>query len=437
MTQFEPVLTRHIHLENSHTLKGYRDVGGYSPLKKALMSMSPDEVRNEVKHSNLRGRGGAGFPAGVKWGFIPRDSDKPTYLINNADESEPGTFKDRLLLVEVPHMVLEGTILAAYAIRSHTAYIYIRGEFYEEYRILETAIEEAYGAKILGRDILGSGFDLDVIVHRGAGAYIAGEETALLESLEGKRAWPRIKPPFPAVKGYLQCPTIVNNVETLACVPHIIERGADWFRSIGPEKGPGPKLFCISGRVNRPGVYELPMGVPLEELIYDHAMGIKGGKQLKAVLPGGSSSAVLTADEIGGLTMDFESLAAKHTMLGSAGIMVMDETVDMVQAALNLARFYAHESCGQCTPCREGTGWLVQILSRLVKGAGTPEDIDLLLDMTVNIGGLSDLSLGNLGKTICPFGEAVAWPIRSMVEKFKEEFVSCLPAKKETSEAIS
>ncbi|MFQ6615667.1 MAG: NADH-quinone oxidoreductase subunit NuoF [Fidelibacterota bacterium] len=437
MTPFEPVLTRNIHREDSRTLEGYKKTGGYSALERVLKTMTPDEVIEEVKASNLRGRGGAGFPAGAKWGFIPRDSGKPTYLINNADESEPGTFKDRLLMKEVPHMVLEGTIIASYAIRSHTAIIYIRGEFYDEYGILNAAIEEASGANLLGKDILGSGYDLDVIVHRGAGAYIAGEETALLESLEGKRTWPRIKPPFPAIKGYLESPTIVNNVETLACVPHIIERGAGWFRSIGPEKGPGPKLFCLSGRVNRPGVYELPMGVSLEELIYDHGKGIKDNKRLKAVLPGGSSSAVLAAQEIEGLTMDFESMAERNTMLGSAGIIVMDETADMVQVALNLARFYAHESCGQCTPCREGTGWLVQVLTRLVNGAGRRDDLALILDLTVNIGGLSDLSQGNLGKTICPFGEAVSWPIRTLVEKFKEEFVSYLPEKEEAANTVS
>lgn len=431
MTPFEPVLTRHIGMENSHTLHGYREVGGYSALEKVLQRWTPGEVIEEVKTSNLRGRGGAGFPAGMKWDFVPTDSSRPVYLVNNADESEPGTFKDRLLMREVPHMVLEGTIIAAYAIRCHTAFVYIRGEFHDEYLILKGAIEEAYGANLLGKNILGSGYDLDVVLHRGAGAYIAGEETALLESLEGKRAWPRIKPPFPATEGYLRCPTIVNNVETLACVPHIIERGAAWFKSIGSKEGPGPKLFCLSGRVNRPGVYEAPMGIPLEELIYDHAKGITGGKRLKAVFPGGSSSAVLAAGEIEGLKMDFESLTAVNTMLGSAGIMVMDETVDMVQVALNLARFYAHESCGQCTPCREGSGWLVQILSRLVKGGGTRADIDLILEMTENIGGLSDLSQGILGKTICPFGEALAWPIRTLVEKFTEEFLACVPGETE------
>lgn len=412
-----------MHMENSHTLRGYRAVGGYEALEKALRSMSPEEVKNETKASNLRGRGGAGFPTGVKWEFVPGDSSRPKYLICNADESEPGTFKDRLIVNKSPHMMLEGIILASYAINCHTALIYIRGEFSHEYEILQSAIQEAREANIVGRGILGSGYDLDIVVHRGAGAYICGEETALLESLEGKRGWPRMRPPYPAVEGYLNSPTVVQNVETLACLPEIINRGADWFKSIGPEKGPGPKLFCLSGCVNRPGVYEAPMGVPLTELIYDYAGGIQGGKKLKAVLPGGTSSVVLTAAEVEGARMDFESLAARHTILGSAGIIVMDESVDMVRACLNLARFFAHESCGQCTPCREGTGWLVAVLTRLHRGEGRRRDIDLILDISENIGGLSDPSMGSFGKTICPFGEAVAWPVRSFVEKFLSEFL--------------
>lgn len=392
--------------------------------------MKPDEVIEETKRSNLKGRGGAGFPAGVKWGFIPKDSDNPTYLICNADESEPGTFKDRLLMNETPHMMLEGIVIASYAIGCHSAYIYIRGEFYKEYQVLRKAVAEAYQANLLGKNILGSGYDLEVVIHRGAGAYICGEETGLIESLEGKRGWPRIKPPFPAIEGYLKSPTIVNNVETLCNLPHIFERGADWYRSIGPENGPGPKLFCLSGRVNRPGVYEEAMGVPLKELIYERGGGIKNGRSLKAVFPGGSSSALLTAEECDDVTMDFDSLAAKKNMLGSAAVIVMDETVDMVRACLNIARFYAHESCGQCTPCREGTTWIVKILTRLYQGDGTSKDIDMLLQITDNIGGLIDFSQGSFGKTICPFGEAVAWPVRSFVEKFEHEFHAYLSAAK-------
>ena len=426
MSSFEPVLTKHIHEEDCHTLAFYRSVGGYKALEKVL-SMKPDEVIDTVKASNLRGRGGAGFPAGVKWSFIPNDSDKPTYLINNADESEPGTFKDRLLINKTPHQMMEGMIIASYAIGCNLAFIYIRGEFYKETCLLEAVLAEAYDANLLGKGILGSDYDLDVVIHRGAGAYICGEETGLIESLEGKRGWPRIKPPFPAVEGYLKSPTVVNNVETLCNLPHIFNQGPEWFRSIGPEKGPGPKLYCVSGCVNSPGVFEEPMGVPLKDLIYDRAGGIRNGNELKAVFPGGSSSAILTAEEAMKVNMDFDSLLDIKSMLGSAGIIVMDDKVDMVQACLNIARFYEHESCGQCTPCREGTTWLVKMLIRMINGGGTERDIDMIYEITDNIGGLIDFSQGSFGKTICPFGEAVAWPVRSFVEKFKDEFLSYMP----------
>jgi NADH-quinone oxidoreductase subunit F len=421
MSDFQPILTEHIHQKECHTLSFYKSVGGYSALEKVL-AMSADDVIELVKASNLRGRGGAGFPAGVKWSFIPQDGEKPKYLINNADESEPGTFKDRLLINKTPHQILEGMIVASYAIGCNTAFIYIRGEFFKEYQLLEKVVAEAYEENLLGKGILGSDYDLDVVIHRGAGAYICGEETGLIESLEGKRGWPRIKPPFPAIEGYLKCPTVVNNVETLSNLPHIINRGPEWFKSIGPEKGPGPKLFCVSGNVNRPGVFEEPMGIPLKDLIFDLAGGIKDGNELKAVFPGGSSSAILTAEEALSVNMDFDSLAEINTMLGSAGVIVMDEKVDMVQACLNIARFYAHESCGQCTPCREGTAWLSKILSRIASGDGNSNDIDMILEITDNIGGLIDFSKGSFGKTICPFGEAVAWPVRSFVEKFENDF---------------
>ncbi|MDP6578049.1 MAG: NADH-quinone oxidoreductase subunit NuoF [Candidatus Marinimicrobia bacterium] len=421
MSDFQPILTEHIHQKECHTLSFYISVGGYSALEKVL-AMSADDVIELVKASNLRGRGGAGFPAGVKWSFIPQDGEKPKYLINNADESEPGTFKDRLLINKTPHQILEGMIIASYAIGCNTAFIYIRGEFFKEYQLLEKVVAEAYEGNFLGKGILGSDYDLDVVIHRGAGAYICGEETGLIESLEGKRGWPRIKPPFPAIEGYLKCPTVVNNVETLSNLPHIINRGPEWFKSIGPEKGPGPKLFCVSGNVNSPGVFEEPMGIPLKDLIFDLAGGIKDGNELKAVFPGGSSSAILTAEEALSVNMDFDSLAEIKTMLGSAGVIVMDEKVDMVQACLNIARFYAHESCGQCTPCREGTAWLVKILTRITSGDGNSNDIDMILEITDNIGGLIDFSKGSFGKTICPFGEAVAWPVRSFVEKFENNF---------------
>ena len=426
MSAFKPVLTQHIYQQDCHTLPFYQSVGGYTALEKVL-TMDPEDVIDVVKNSNLRSRGGAGFPAGIKWGFLPKDMVKPTYLINNADESEPGTFKDRLLINKAPHQMLEGMLIAAYAIRCNLAFIYIRGEFYKEAEVLEKVLSEAYAANLLGKNILGSKYDLDVIVHRGAGAYICGEETALIESLEGKRGCPRLKPPFPALEGYLKCPTIVNNVETLSNLPHIINRGAEWFRSIGPEKGPGPKLYCVSGCVNSPGVFEEPMGTSLKKLIYENAGGIKNDNQLKAVLPGGSSSAILTAEEAVTLNMDFDSLMDAKTMLGSAGIIVMDDTVNMVQACLNIARFYAHESCGQCTPCREGTTWLVKMLTRMVQGGGKAGDIKMLYEITDNIGGLIDFSKGSFGKTICPFGEAVAWPIRSFVEKFESEFINYIP----------
>lgn len=408
---FEKVLTRDIDIPQSREIDYYLKHGGYKSFEKVLKEMDPDTVISEVKDSNLRGRGGAGFPAGLKWGFVPKNDGKPHYLLCNADESEPGTFKDRLLMDGNPHLVLEGIMIASYAIRANTSYIYIRGEFVKEARILEEAIQQAYQAGYLGKNIKGSGYTLNVYVHRGAGAYICGEETALIESLEGKRGWPRIKPPFPAVAGAWQSPTVVNNVETLACVPSIIERGPRWFRSIGPDKSPGPKLYCLSGHVKKPGVYELPMGVSLRELIYEYGGGILNDKKLKAVIPGGSSVPVLTADEID-VSMDFESLAQAGSMLGSAGVIVMDEDTCMVDALLNIAHFYRHESCGQCTPCREGTNWAELIIRKIEHGEGTMKDIDLLGEVAKHIN----------FRTICPLGDAAAMPIASFLQKFRPEF---------------
>lgn len=408
---FEKVLTANIEHPDSHKLSFYEKNGGYSAFRRVLKDMPPDDVIDAVKRSNLRGRGGAGFPTGVKWGFVPKSSEKSHYLLVNADESEPGTFKDRLLMDENPHIVLEGTMIGAYAIGCNVAYFYIRGEFVKEAKIIETAIGELYSKGLLGKNILGSGYNLDIYVHRGAGAYICGEETGLIESLEGKRGWPRIKPPFPAIEGFLRCPTIVNNVETLACVPLIIERGSDWFKSIGPEMGPGPKLFCLSGHLNNPGVFELPMGVNLRELIYEYGGGIKNGKKLKAVIPGGSSVPVLSAEETD-VNMDFESLAAVGTMLGSAGTIVMDEDTCMVDALLNITHFYRHESCGQCTPCREGTNWAERILKKILTGHAEMKDIDLLEEVADHIN----------FRTICPLGDAAAMPIQSFVKKFRHEF---------------
>jgi NADH-quinone oxidoreductase subunit F len=408
---FEKVLTRDIKIPDSRDISYYLKIGGYKAFEKALKKMTPEQVIEEVRHSNLRGRGGAGFSAGLKWGFVPKTNDKPHYLLCNADESEPGTFKDRLLMTGNPHLVLEGNMIAAYAIQANVAYIYIRGEFVEEANILEQAIAQAYENGYLGKNILGCGYQLDMYVHRGAGAYICGEETGLIESLEGKRGWPRIKPPFPAVAGVWQCPTIVNNVETLACVPAIIERGAGWFKSIGPEKSPGPKLYCLSGHIKNPGVYELPSGVNLKELIYEYGGGIPNNKKLKAVIPGGSSVPVLTTAEIN-VAMDFDSLAEIGSMLGSAGVIVMDEDTCMVDALLNITHFYRHESCGQCTPCREGTNWAERILRKIEQGQGEMKDIDLLEELARHIN----------FRTICPLGDAAAMPIESFLKKFRPEF---------------
>ncbi|TFB13321.1 NADH-quinone oxidoreductase subunit NuoF [Candidatus Marinimicrobia bacterium MT.SAG.4] len=406
----EKILTKNIETENSHRIGVYMESGGYEAWKKVLKEMSPEEVTDIVKESGLRGRGGAGFPAGLKWSFVPK-VDKPKYLVCNADESEPGTFKDRLLLEKDPHMMLEGIVIASYAIKANTAFVYIRGEFANQTVLLLEAIQEMKEKGLLGKNILSSGYDLEILVTRGAGAYICGEETALLTSLEGKRGYPKIKPPFPAVEGYLRSPTIVNNVETLCCVPHIINNGTDWFKSIGTEKSSGPKLYCVSGHVRNPGVFELPMGVPLKELIFDHAGGILHNRKLKAVIPGGSSTPVLTESEID-INMDFDSVAAAGSMLGSAGIIVMDENTDMVDACYNLSKFYAHETCGQCTPCREGVPWMKMILGRITNGKGRNRDINLLLDICKSIE----------KRTICPFGDAAVAPVKSYIEKFREEF---------------
>jgi NADH-quinone oxidoreductase subunit F len=373
--------------------------------------MTPEQVIEEVKKSGLRGRGGAGFPTGMKWGFIPKNVETPKYLVVNADESEPGTCKDRVIIEKNPFLLLEGISIASYAFGAQACFIYIRGEYYEQAMILAKAIEAAYAEGIFGKNILGSSYSLEVILHRGAGAYICGEETGLLESLEGKKGWPRLKPPFPAIVGLYRCPTVINNVETIATVPPIIEKGGEWYTSLGTPKNSGTRLFGISGHVNKPGVYELPLGVSLRDLIYTYGGGIKDGKSLKGVIPGGSSVPVLTADEID-VKMDFDSVAAAGSMLGSAGVVVMNNETCMVKVLYRLSRFYAHESCGQCTPCREGTAWAKKILERIYKGEGRTEDVDLLLDIATNM----------TGTTICPLADAAAMPIRSYIVKFREEF---------------
>ncbi len=417
----EKILLRHEDVPHLRRIDVYESDGGYGAARTALTEHQPQQVVDAVKQAGLRGRGGAGFPTGVKWGFLPKDSPLPRYLCVNADESEPGTFKDRQIIEKNPHLLIEGTLISAFAIQCHTAYIYIRGEFAFGAKVLEQAIEEAYARGHLGRDIYGTGYALDVYVHRGAGAYICGEETGLIESLEGKRAYPRVKPPFPATYGVFGAPTIVNNVETLACVPVIVRRGADWFKNIGPEKCPGPKLYCVSGHVVRPGVYELPMGTSLRDIIFEHGGGIPNGRNLKAVIPGGSSVPVLTADEID-VAMDFDSVAKAGSLLGSCGTIVMDQDTCMVGALRLISRFYRHESCGQCTPCREGTGWLDRLLIRLEEGGAKAHDLDLLLQISDNM----------MGNTICLLADAAAMPVKSFVTKFRSEFeehlrVGCCP----------
>ena len=427
------IIFKNIGRKNWKTdIKTYLDDGGYDDLRKAI-KMSRTDIVNEVKTSGLRGRGGAGFPCGVKWSFIKPDEKKPVYLICNADESEPGTFKDRYIIHEDPHQLLEGIAISCFALRARTAYIYIRGEFPEGAKILERAIEEAHEYNFLGKNILGSGFDVDVYIHRGAGAYICGEETGLIESLEGKRAYPRIKPPyFPAVLGLYMCPTIVNNVETLCAVKHIIAMGGAKYAQLGRPNNTGTRIVCVSGDVERPGYFEIEVGkVTMGQLIYEMAGGIKWGRRLKAVIPGGSSAKVLRADErfklkqkqpdgstieadlsIDELPMDFDSLAAAGSMAGSGGVIVLDDSRDMVWVLNNINEFYAHESCGQCTPCREGSLWMKKITERMLDGGGVTEDPRTLKTIGDNIA----------GRTICAFGEACAWPTQSFVEKFPEEF---------------
>jgi NADH-quinone oxidoreductase subunit F len=406
-----PVLSTRLKNTDGTWWDSYVADGGYVAAKKALLSMTPAQIIDDVSKANLRGLGGAGFPTGRKWSFIPKGSPKPKYLVVNADEGEPGTFKDRYILERDPHALLEGMIIAARAIGSHKAYVYIRGEYFRSARRFGRAVDEAYARGWLGRNIQGSGFDLDVVVHRGAGAYICGEETALLTSLEGGKGFPRLKPPFPAISGLFQCPTIVNNVETLACLPFILRRGAEHFAELGTPRQGGTRLFSVCGHVNRPGVYEAPVNVTLRELIENHAQGVRGGRKLKAVIPGGISAKVLTADEID-VRMDFDSLTAAGTMAGSGGVIVMDETTSMVEALQSAAKFFAHESCGQCSPCREGTGWVHRIMHRITEGKGRLQDLDELLAIA------RDME----GKTICVFADAAAWPVQSYITKFQGEF---------------
>ena len=405
----EKILTRNIGIPNSEKIDVYLARGGYEALKKALAT-PPDELTAEVRASGLRGRGGAGFPAGLKWGFMPK-GDETKYVCINTDEGEPGTFKDRLLVEHDPHAIIEGAIIAAYAVNAHRAFVYIRGEFFLGVKRWIKAIDEAYRHGFLGQNILGSGFDMDLSVHRGAGAYICGEETALINSLEGMRGEPRIKPPYPAQIGLWGQPTLVHNVETLANVPHIVNRGAAWYQSIGTERSTGTKLFCISGHVRKRGNFELPLGTPLREIIYTHAGGMRSDKPLKAIIPGGASTPVLTSAHLD-VPMDFESVAQAGSMLGTGAIVVIEDGTDMVDVARRLMRFFVHESCGKCTPCRVGTRNLSNTLERIVAGDGKPGDIDLLEEICENM----------VGNTFCPMGEAAVNPVLSTLKHFRHEY---------------
>ncbi|MBI4443029.1 MAG: NADH-quinone oxidoreductase subunit NuoF [Acidobacteria bacterium] len=412
------VLSKRFDLPDSASIATYLAHDGYRALEKALKAMTPDAIIEEVKSSNLRGRGGAGFPAGMKWSFVPKQSPKPKYIVCNADESEPGTCKDRLLMQNDPHQLIEGIVIAGVAVGAHQGYIYVRGEYRYLQEILERAIDEAYARGYLGNNILGTGFNFELAPHTGAGAYECGEESALLESLEGKRGIPRIRPPFPAVVGLYGGPTVLNNVETFCSVPSIILQGGEWYARLGTPRNGGTRLFVLSGHVNRPGVYELPMGFPLRKMIEEVGGGMLGGKKFKAVIPGGSSTPVLTSEALD-TPMDFDSVAKAGSMLGSGAVIVMHEETCMVRAALRIIRFYAHESCGWCIPCREGTSWLNKTLTRFHSGGGRQEDISLIHDLAKNM----------FGRTFCPLGDAAAMPIMSIVEKFRDEFEMHLSGK--------
>jgi NADH-quinone oxidoreductase subunit F len=410
--QNRQVLLAHIKEGDQHTLAGYESRGGYQAIRKAL-SLDPLAIIEEVKKSGIRGRGGAGFSAGMKWSFVPRNTGKPTYIVCNADESEPGTFKDRLLLERNPHAIIEGMMIAALSVQSHWMCVYIRGEYAYPYTQLKKAVNECYAKGYLGENIFGSGYNLDLVVHRGAGAYICGEETGLLESLEGKKGQPRLKPPFfPATMGLYYSPTILNNVETFAAIPWIIRNGAEAYAAIGTEKSKGTKLISASGHINKPGVYEVEMGYPFKRFLEEECGGMLNGRKLKAVIPGGSSVPILRAEEIEEATMDYEGWNKLGTFLGSGGVIVLDDSVDMVDAIHNLTHFYAHESCGQCTPCREGGHWVEKTFKRISEGRGVPGDLEMLETICNQIA----------GHTICFLGDSIVMPVRSFTTKFKEEF---------------
>ncbi len=414
----EAVLSKRFTMRDSETIETYIRDDGYQASRKAYSQMTPQQVIDEVSKSNLRGLGGAGFPAGKKWSFIPKESAKPKFVVVNADEGEPGTLKDRYLITKDPHRLIEGIMIAAYAVGAHKAYVYIRGEYARPAEILQKAIDDAYKYGFLGPSAFNTGFALDIIVHRGAGAYICGEESALLESLEGKKGFPRLRPPFPAISGLFASPTLINNVETLACVPTILAKGGEWFAKLGHEKTGGTRLYSVSGHVTKPGVYEASQSIKLRELI-EAAGGVREGRRLKAVIPGGISAKILKAEEAD-VAMEFDALRNAGTMAGSAGVIVMDDTTCMVQALWYASKFFAHESCGQCSPCREGTGWIFKIVDRIIKGQGKQQDLDALLGIATNME----------GRTICVFADAAAWPVQSYITKFKEEFEYHIRAKR-------
>lgn len=430
MAKFEPVLFARINKPDSTSLKTYMADGGYARIKE-ILSMAPVDVINVVKDAGLRGRGGAGFPCGLKWTFLPKDHPGPIYLCINADESEPGTFNNRILMEKDPHQLIEGIMIACHAIKSNNAYLYLRYEYGRSYRTLDAAIKECYAAGLLGKNIKGTGFNLDIVLHRGAGAYICGEETGLIESLEGKRAWPRIKPPFPAIEGLFRRPTIVNNVETLCCVTHILYRGKEWFQSIGVPPDPnnprdpgsyGPKLYCVSGHVNNPCCVELPLGVTARELIEEHAGGVWKGRKAKAVVPGGISMGFLSDKEFD-TKLDFAGPGKAGCLgLGTAAVVVIDDQTSMVDVLFNCCRFMSHESCGQCTPCREGTAWMTKILTRIRAGQGRLEDLDLLMEVAGSMGIIP-------GTTICGLSDGAAWPVKNAISKFRGDFEEYINSK--------
>lgn len=416
MANFDPILMKNFGVANIRLLKTYRSHGGYAAAERVVKEWTPEKTIECVKASGLRGRGGAGFPAGMKWSFLPPDR-KVTYLCVNADESEPGTFSNRVLMEEDPHQLLEGVLIAGFATKTTVAYIYMRGEFQEQFHILQTALDEAYAAGYFGRKVFGREYSMECYIHRGAGAYICGEETGLIESLEGKRGWPRIKPPFPAIEGLFRKPTVVNNVETLCCLPHIINRGAEWFKSIGPEGSSGPKLYTLSGPVKRPGCFEAPLGLSCRELIFgdDFGQGMANGKKLKGCIPGGLSMGILTEAELE-CKLDFDDVRKYGLLgLGTAGAIVIPHDADIRQVLANVTRFFSHESCGQCTQCREGTNWMYKIALRIARGAGRSVDLDLLLKIASNMGMMGGLS-------ICGLADGAAYPVKTIVEKYRDEF---------------